>query len=118
MEPPLLRLLIQEKLADGRLPSTPIPRAGGGPGTGQTCDGCGETVATAQTVMGNPDAAEGGLQFHVACFHVWDVERQASGREPGVRLPARSGFRATGARPGRPWAPSAPPARPTRLTSP
>ena len=84
MDQPLLRLLIQEKLADGRLPSTPIPRARGGPGIGQTCDGCGETVTTAQTVMGNPDAAECGLQFHVACFHVWDVERQASGREPGA----------------------------------
>ena len=80
MEPPFLRLLIQEKLADGRLPSTPIPRAEGGPGTGQTCDGCGETVAAAQAAIGNPDAAECGLQFHVACFHVWDVERQASGR--------------------------------------
>ena len=115
---PLLRLLIREKLADGRLPSTPIPRAGGGPGTGQTCDGCGETVTTAQTVMGNPDSEECRLQFHVACFHVWDIERQASGREPGVRLPARSGFRTPGAHPGRPWAPSAPPARPTRVTSP
>ena len=92
MEPPLLRLLIQEKLADGRLPSTPIPRIWNGAGTGQICGGCGETITNAQAATGNVDAAGGGLQFHVACFHVWDVERQASGREPGVRLPARSGF--------------------------
>jgi hypothetical protein len=118
MEPPLLRLLIQEKLADGRLPATPLPRLWTGAGHGQTCDGCGETITTAQAATGNLDAAGGGGQFHVACYHVWDVERQASGREPGVRLPARSGFGVPGARPGRPWAPSTPPARPTRVTSP
>jgi hypothetical protein len=74
-------------------------------------------VTTAQTVMEDPDAAELELKFHVACFHVWDVERQTSRRESAGRLPARSGFGAPGARPGRPWAPGAPPARPTRVTS-
>ena len=44
MEQPLLRLLIQEKLADGRLPHTPIARAWNGAGNGRMCDGCGETV--------------------------------------------------------------------------
>jgi len=118
MEPPLLRVLIQEKLAEGRLPSDHFPHIRSGQGNGERCDGCGETLTAAQIVMGNLDAAECGLRFHVACFHVWDVERQVSGRERGVRLPARSGFGAPGARPGRPWAPSAPPARPTRVTSP
>ena len=80
MDQPFLRLLIQEKLADGRLPRAPIPRMWGGPGHGETCDGCGEIVTSAQTVMENlDDAADGGVQLHVACFHVWDVERQAYG---------------------------------------
>ena len=48
MDQRFLRLLILEKLADGRLPHA----------------------------------------------YVWDVERQIPGREPSVRLPARSAFRA------------------------
>jgi hypothetical protein len=118
MDQPFLRLLIQEKLADGRLPRAPIPRVWGGPGHGETCDGCGETVTHAQLVMEGPDAKGRGVQFHVGCFHVWDVERQVPGCEPSVRLPARSGFRAPAARPGRPWAPSGPPARPPSSASP
>ena len=112
MEQPLLRLLIQEKLADGRLPSAPIPRVCDGPGTGQTCDGCGETVTHAQTVLEHLEAAGRRVQFHVACFHVWNVERQVPGHAPSARLPARSAFRSPGARVIRPWAPSAPSARP------
>ena len=112
MEQPLLRLLIQEKLADGRLPSTPISRVRGGPGTGETCDGCGGTVTHAQTVLEHLDAAGRRVQFHVACFHVWNVERQVPGATPSVRLPARSAFRSPGTRLIRPWAPSAPSARP------
>jgi hypothetical protein len=118
MDQPILRLLIQEKLADGRLPHSPIPRVWGGPGHGETCDGCGETVTNAQLVIENLDAAGSGVQLHVACFHVWNVERQVPGHEPSARLPARSAFRAPGARQNRPWAPSAPPARPTSSTSP
>lgn len=116
MDQPILRLLIRDKLADGRLPRTPIPRVWGGPGHGETCDGCGEAVTTAQMVMENLDDAGGGLQFHVACFHVWDVEREIPGRAPSVRLPARSAFRAPGTRPG--WSPTAPPARPPSTASP
>jgi hypothetical protein len=118
MDQPILRLLIQEKLADGRLPHTPIPRVWGGPGDGQTCDGCGETVKKAQMAMEGLDAKGCGVRFHVACFHVWDVERQVPGHKPSARLPARSAFRAPGARPIRPWAPSAPSARPTSSASP
>ena len=114
MDQPFLRLLIQEKLADGRLPRAPIPRVWGGPGHGETCDGCGETVTVAQLVMeGSNDAKGRGVQFHVGCFHVWNVERQGSGHEPGVRLPARSAFSASGARSVRSWAPvRRPPVRP------
>ena len=118
MEQPLLRLLIQEKIADGRLPSAPLPRVWDGPGTGQTCDGCSEPVTHAQTVVENFDAGSRAVRFHVACFHVWNVEREMAGQVPSVRLPARSAFRTDGARPNRPWAPSAPAARPTSSASP
>jgi hypothetical protein len=80
MDRPIVRLLIQEKLADGRLPHAHIPRIWGGPGNGETCDGCGETVSKAQTLMENLDTAGRGVRFHVACFYVWDVARRTYGQ--------------------------------------
>ena len=77
MDRPVLRLLIQKKLAAGRLPSAHIPRIWGGRGNGETCDGCEETVTRDQIVMENLDARGCGVQFHVACFYIWDAERRA-----------------------------------------
>jgi hypothetical protein len=114
----VLRLLIQDKLADGRLPRDPFPSIRSHQGNGETCDGCEGTVTSAQMLMEILDARGCRVQLHVACYYVWDAERQAFGRKPSVRLPARSAFSAPGARPGRPWAPSAPPARPPSSASP
>jgi hypothetical protein len=82
MDTPLLRLMIREKLADGRLPHDSIPRMWGAPGNGEICDGCGEIVTKTQMVMEGLSTKDRGVQFHVTCFHVWDVERQVLGHEP------------------------------------
>ena len=74
--------MIRQKLVDGRLPHNHIPRMWGGPGAGEACDGCGESVSKAQMLMEGIDEEGSGVQFHVACFHVWDVERQVAGHEP------------------------------------
>ena len=83
MNDPALRLLIREKLADGRLPHDSIPRVWGGPGAGEMCDACDEIVSKAQMIMeGISIASEGkGIQFHVRCLHLWDAERQVPGHE-------------------------------------
>jgi hypothetical protein len=118
MDPPILRLRIQDKLADGRLPHDPFPTIRSRQGNGELCDGCEGTVTRAQMLMEILDARGCQVQVHVACYYVWVIERQAYGREPSARLPARSGFRPQSARPGRPWAPSAPAARPAGSASP
>jgi hypothetical protein len=82
MDRPTLRLLIRDKLADGRLPHDHIPRVWGGPGAGETCDGCGEIVSKEQMLMEGIGTDGSGVQFHVACFHLWDVERQVAGHTP------------------------------------
>lgn len=86
MDRPTLRLLIREKLADGRLPHDHIPRMWGGPGNGETCDGCGEIVTKTQMLMEGLSKDDGpaasGVRFHIACFHLWDVERQVAGHDP------------------------------------
>ena len=82
MEPISLRVLIQQKLADGRLPHNSIPRVWGGPSNGETCDACGEVIAAHQFVMEgvSTDPTKRSVQFHVGCFGIWDVERTAPGR--------------------------------------
>jgi hypothetical protein len=83
MDPSALRLLIREKLVNGSLPHNHIPRIWGGPGNGETCDGCGEIVTRSQMLMeGALDAMGRGIRFHVACFQAWDAERQVPGHEP------------------------------------
>ena len=82
MDQPTLRLMIREKLADGRLQHNHIPRVWGGPGAGETCDGCEEIVTKEQMIMEGVDDVGSGVQFHVACFYVWDVERQVAGHKP------------------------------------
>jgi hypothetical protein len=80
MDKPILRLLIRERLADGRLSHDRFTRVWGGPGNGEACHGCGETVAKGQMAMGGLDARGRGVQFHVACLYLWEVERGLVGR--------------------------------------
>ena len=79
MDQPTLRLMIHDKLADGRLPHNYIPRVGGGLGNGETCDGCGELVTKTQVVMEGLSGKDRDVQFHVACFYVWDATRRVLG---------------------------------------
>ena len=87
MDQSILRLLIREKLVTGCLPHMDIPRIWNVPGNGETCDGCGGVVTLSQTLIeGELTACGCGIRFHVACFALWEAERQVPGQEP-----ARSG---------------------------
>jgi hypothetical protein len=88
MDKPILRTLIQEKLAEGRLPHDHVPRIWSGPGNWEICDGCGETVTRAQTLMKGLDGRGRGVQLHATCFYLWNVERQVPGH--GRSGPTRS----------------------------
>lgn len=77
METEALRLLIRQKLQDGRLPYNHIPRVWGGPSALEMCDGCESSITEHQMVM-EGIALDGGrrpLQMHVRCFGIWDQER-------------------------------------------
>ena len=77
-----LHLKVRAKLADGYLPKEFLPRVFGGPGTGQRCDACEETVlAEDLEIEGN--LAKGGLvRFHIRCFSIWQKEREAQDKPP------------------------------------
>lgn len=81
MEDQALRLLIQSKLSDGRLPHNSIPRIWGGSGNGETCDACEETISKNQFVMEGVGTEGGGVQLHVKCFYMWETERVPPGHE-------------------------------------
>lgn len=79
------RLLIQDKLLDGKLPYDSIPRVWGGAGHGERCDGCDDTIDAAQFVMEGVNPKGEGIQLHVECFYMWDYERRVGG-EGGAPL--------------------------------
>ena len=71
-----LRLLIREKLQDGRLPHERISRVQSGPADGEKCDACEKLITMAQFVVtGITLVGRGSIQLHVQCFQLWDDER-------------------------------------------
>ena len=84
MDQELLRRIIRNKLTNGGLPHDSIPRMCGGPGAGETCNGCDEIVTKPQMVMEGINDAGRGIKMHVQCFYVWDNERRAVGHEPSA----------------------------------
>lgn len=73
-----LRLLIREKLVDGRLPSEPMPRVWGGPGNGETCDACDQRVVKPELVIEGQTKQGRAVFFHPRCFNAWQEERGCS----------------------------------------
>lgn len=76
-----IRILIRDKLKDGRLPYDSMPRFWGAPSDGEWCDACDEQISKQQLVMEGISSAISNkkpMQLHVVCFQLWDHER----REP------------------------------------
>jgi hypothetical protein len=74
-----IRLLIQRKLQDGRLPRDSTPRAFGRPGNWQKCDACEETMAKAlpmKEVYPQTNNRK-SVRFHGDCYTLWNEERRA-----------------------------------------
>lgn len=84
METDALRALIREKLQDGRLPFETMSRFWGGPADGEVCDACDQPITKKQLVLeglastlSDRSKEKTPIQFHVACFQIWDAERHA-----------------------------------------
>jgi hypothetical protein len=81
MEIEAIRVVIRQKLQDGRLPLDSMPRLWGGPADGEMCDACDMLITKEQLVMegiASTLSDEKPVQFHVSCFHIWDHERRAA----------------------------------------
>jgi hypothetical protein len=80
MEAEALRLLIRQKLQDGRLPHYRVIRFWARPGVGEVCDACESSIASDQMAVENFATRLGDtkpLQVHARCYQIWDAERCA-----------------------------------------
>jgi len=80
MDQEALRHLIREKLADGRLPHSSIPRTWGSAGNNETSVACDSLIAKNQFAMERIGTTPKRIQFHIRCFCYWDAERRPPGR--------------------------------------
>ena len=81
-----VRIVIRRKLAAGSLPQDSITRFWGGISHGEDCDACEERIRNDQLIIeAISTRTNQGIQLHVACFYVWDAERDVSGRLDHVR---------------------------------
>ena len=75
----LIRKKIRKKLDDGSLPHGSASTVWWSPGDGETCDACGVTITKGQLLIDGAARVGRGdwsVQFHVACFEVWNEERR------------------------------------------
>ena len=77
MRQPRLRLIIRQKLADGRLPFHSIPRIWGVRGRGEPCDACDGVIIEDEFVIEGMSLAGSRQQIrlHVECFYLCDEAR-------------------------------------------
>jgi hypothetical protein len=80
MDQESLRLAIQRKIRDGRLPHHGIKRIWSSPSAGETCDACDAPVLLEQLVMEGITLAPSkrAFKFHVQCFQIWESERHTA----------------------------------------
>lgn len=76
-----VRVIIRQKLRDGRLPYDDVSKFWRDPDVEDQCDACDCAFTKDELVMDGIASTLGGdkksIQFHAVCFHLWDDERRA-----------------------------------------
>ena len=80
MDVQTIRLLVRQKLRDGRLPSNRADRFWARAGAGEMCDACESAISKDQMAVEgfasritHPEP----LRVHAGCYQIWDAERSA-----------------------------------------
>lgn len=85
MNDDVIRLLIRQRIHDGRLPRHRVIELGDGSGIGHQCDGCGAAIEPDQRMTVRLCADDWRtLRLHDDCFQIWDAERSATKGETGL----------------------------------
>jgi hypothetical protein len=69
---------IRQRIENGSLPRDRTIELWHDPGSGHTCDGCGLTIAAADTMSLICADDWRAVRLHDDCFQVWNAERQSS----------------------------------------
>lgn len=76
-----VRVIIRQKLKDGRLPYGDVSKFWRDPVDGDQCDACDTPFTKDELVMDGIASTPGGdkksIQFHAVCFHLWDDARRS-----------------------------------------
>jgi hypothetical protein len=96
MDDSALREKAREAIRNGKLPARSPNRIMGGPGCGEACAICGETLRRNQMELEAEFRAEGEVpelhkyHLHPRCFAAWEYERAQGGESGQERLPGDS----------------------------
>jgi len=83
MSDDVIRMLIRQRIRDGRLPRNRVVELGYGSGIGQQCDACGTAIEPDQLMTVRICADDWRtILLHADCFQIWDAERSARDSEP------------------------------------
>jgi hypothetical protein len=94
-----LRAKAQERISQGKLPSTKPARTWGGLGSGLACDLCDMTILPTQPEFEvEPDLAAPAevVRFHRRCHAIWDLVRQELVAIPSQWIPVATRLPAPG----------------------
>jgi hypothetical protein len=85
MDRPSVLGLIRQKLDDGTLPTKAPLKIYAGYGSGEACDGCGDTIfrAQAEYELSYPDKRR-IFRLHFGCASLWEALRRKRGLDPAL----------------------------------
>ena len=85
MSDDVVRLLIRQRINDGRLPRHRVIELVYGSGVGQQCDACGGFIESDQRMTVRICAEDWRtIRLHDDCFQIWDAERSLGERDAGA----------------------------------
>lgn len=70
-----VRLVVRDKIADGRLPRIRCGAISATNGTDERCDVCSAPVSSEDVLIKLSHGGSGRFVFHATCFAIWREER-------------------------------------------
>jgi hypothetical protein len=76
MSDAIVRRLVRDKIADGRLPRNPAGAVSAKNGADEKCDACSTPVSHEEVLYKLAQEGFKQIRFHATCFAVWRDERR------------------------------------------
>ena len=70
-----VRLVVRDKIADGRLPRNRAGAVSATNGADERCDACSTSVSPEEVLIKLSHLGSGRFVFHTMCFAIWREER-------------------------------------------